>query len=94
MIERFGEPPAPVDRMLDLAQLRLDATIWQISAIRVEGRDLIFEYTARPRVELLARQSQGRLRVVDDKHAYFRIRHENPSPEYWLIAAKSVLRPK
>jgi transcription-repair coupling factor (superfamily II helicase) len=74
--------------------LRLDATVWQISAIHVEQRDLIFDYTNRSRVEQLAKLQMGRLRIVDDEHVYVRLKHDQPTTEMWLRAAKSVLRPQ
>jgi transcription-repair coupling factor (superfamily II helicase) len=92
-LDRFGPMPPPVKWLLELVELRLDATIWQISGIHVEEQDLIFDFTDRRRIEQLAKRSQGRLRVVDDRHAYCRLKNDRPSPAMWLAAAKSVLRP-
>lgn len=93
-VDRFGPPPGAVERLLELAELRLDATVWQISAIHVEQRDLIFDYTNRRRIEQLAKLQVGRLRIVDDAHVYVRLKHDQPTTEMWLRAAKSVLRPQ
>ncbi|MGE3775964.1 MAG: transcription-repair coupling factor, partial [Pirellulaceae bacterium] len=92
-VDRFGPIPDPVDRLLQLVELRLDATIWQISAIHIEDRDLVFDYTDRRRVEQLSKRTQGRLKVVDDRRAYCRLKHDRPSAAMWLAAAKSVLQP-
>jgi transcription-repair coupling factor (superfamily II helicase) len=92
--DRFGAPPGPVERLLELSELRLDATVWQVSAIHVEQRDLIFDYTDRRRIEQLAKLQMGRLRIVDDSHVYVRLKQDQPTTEMWLRAAKSVLRPQ
>ncbi|MFM8252896.1 MAG: transcription-repair coupling factor [Planctomycetota bacterium] len=91
--DRFGPLPAPAKRQLELAQLKLDATVWQVSAIRVEGKYLVFAYRDRRRMEQLARLRQGKLRVVDDRHAYLTVPLQLADPQGYLALAKSVLRP-
>lgn len=93
-IDRFGPPPGPVQRLLELAELRLDATIWQVAGIHVEDHDLVFDYSNCRRIDQLAKLHNGRLRVVDDQHAYCRLTQDEPTPEIWLQMAKSVLRPQ
>ncbi|MFV1964915.1 MAG: transcription-repair coupling factor [Pirellulaceae bacterium] len=90
--DRFGVPPAPTERLLDLAELRLDAAIWQVSAIYVEREDLVFKYTNRQRIEQLARRHR-RLRVVDDQSCYLRFSQGVGDATAVLNMAKSVLRP-
>jgi transcription-repair coupling factor (superfamily II helicase) len=96
MIDRFGEIPRPAQRMLELSELRLDAAAWQISAIRRDDRFLVFRYTNRKRIELLARLSGGKLRVVDDKSAYLTVSAQPggalvADPDKLFAAARSVL---
>jgi transcription-repair coupling factor (superfamily II helicase) len=78
--------------MLELAELRLDAAIWQITAIHLEGGYLVFRYADRRRAEQLARRER-QLRLVDDSSLYLKISEGFGNSEALLSAAKSVLRP-
>jgi transcription-repair coupling factor (superfamily II helicase) len=91
--DRFGPPPRPVRRLLELAELRIEAALWQISAVYVEDTYLVFRFHDRRRIEQLARHGGGRLRVVDTQSAYLPVGQEVTDPEKILARAKSVLRP-
>jgi len=65
MIDRFGPPPEEVLRLLSQAELRILAQGWQIRNIHLEDRYLVFGYLSRPRIDQLAGQLKGKLRVVD-----------------------------
>ena len=73
--------------------MRIDAAIWQVSAIYIEDEYLVFRFSDRPRIEQLARLGGGRLRIVDGSSAYLPADKELTDPEAILNAAKSVLRP-
>jgi len=91
--DRFGKPPAPVRRVLAMADLRLHAAVWQITGVYVEDDFLVFGYASRPRVEQLARSFSGKLRIVDDKKAYLKLKPGlTKDPKAVLNAAKSVLQ--
>lgn len=92
--DRFGPLPAAAVRMLMIAELRLDAAIWQIASITHEPRFMVLHYSDRRRIESLAKQSPIDVRIVDAKKAYvptsgFEIDH--PSGRAWLQIAKAVL---
>jgi transcription-repair coupling factor (superfamily II helicase) len=70
MVDRFGPMPADVERLLQLARLRVWAHHWQIESIHLEDQYVVFGYTKRRRIEQLAEKSGGKLRIVDDKCAY------------------------
>jgi len=93
LLDRFGTLPDPVRRMLSLEELRIDAAIWQIAEIYREGRFIVFRYTNRARVEQLARQHDGKLRIVDDQCAYLVIPEGVATPDEVLETTKTVLRP-
>jgi transcription-repair coupling factor (superfamily II helicase) len=93
LVDRFGSPPPPVERLLELAALRIDAAVWQISAVYVEDAYLVFRYGDRRRIEQLARRTAGRLRIVDHSSAYLHAEQEVTDPDAILAVAKSVLRP-
>jgi transcription-repair coupling factor (superfamily II helicase) len=93
LVDRFGEPPPPVERLLALAEMKMDAATWQISAIFLENDFVVFRYGNRQRIEQLARQHKGKLRVVDEKSAYLPLPKDlTDSDRIWRIT-KSLLRP-
>ncbi len=71
MIDRFGPIPQVVERLLDLAELKIDATIWGVKAIQTEDNFLVFTYTNKSRIEHLAKMHNKQLRVVDAQKAYW-----------------------
>ena len=90
--DRFGAPPPPAQRLLELAELRLDAAVWQITAISMEGPHMVFRYADRRRAEQLARRRPD-LRVVDERSCYLKVAEQVGDPQALLATAKSVLRP-
>lgn len=92
LADRFGKPPKPARRLLELARLRLDAAMWQISSIAVEDQHLVFTYQDRRRMNQLAKQFRGPLRTVDEQTAYLKVPGALEDPGRFLRAAKSVLQ--
>jgi len=93
LIDRFGALPPPVKRLLSLAELRLDAAVWQLVGLRVEGDFLALDYGSRTRVEQLAKQRPGLLRIADEKTAFVKLKEGmTTKPNAVLKAARSVLR--
>ncbi|MBM4004387.1 MAG: transcription-repair coupling factor [Planctomycetes bacterium] len=90
--DRFGALPPPVQRMLQIAALRIDAAIWQIASIRLENEYLVFDYSNASRIHQLAQLTKGRLRVVDGDSAYLTVPAASRNPESILNLVKSVLR--
>jgi transcription-repair coupling factor (superfamily II helicase) len=74
LLDRFGPLPEAAERMLDLAELRLDAAAWQIASITSDARFIVLHYTHRRRIEFLAKQSKYPVRIVDAKRAYIPLR--------------------
>jgi transcription-repair coupling factor (superfamily II helicase) len=94
MSDRYGPPPPEAKRMLSRCELKLDAAIWSVQVLRLEEKYLIFEYGDRPRIEQLAKQSGGLLRVVDQKAAYATIPDGWRDPDGIAELAKKILRGK
>ncbi|MEO1617210.1 MAG: transcription-repair coupling factor [Planctomycetota bacterium] len=74
LIDRFGPLPEAAERMLQLAELRLDAAAWQIASITSDARFLVFHYTQRKRIEFLAKRAEYPVRIVDERRAYVPLR--------------------
>jgi transcription-repair coupling factor (superfamily II helicase) len=92
LADRFGAPPAPARRLLALCALRIDAAVWAIQEIHMEDSYVVFGYSDRTRIEQLRKQSEGRLRVVDDHSAYLPISKQVRVSEAIFAAVKSLLR--
>ncbi len=100
--DRFGAPPESTEWLLRLAEIRLLATRWQITDVHMEKvldksvgpMDLVITYRTRRKISRLAQQSDGRLRVVDDTTAYFRLASAETEPEPLYNCLKQLLRPR
>ncbi len=92
LIDRFGAPPDTVERMLSISELKLEAAVWQINRIHREDKYLVFTYAEPTRIAQLARNTGGKLRVVDEESAYLTIPPRVTKPEEIMNVAKSVLR--
>jgi transcription-repair coupling factor (superfamily II helicase) len=92
LVDRFGKLPPEVERMLELSEMRLDATIWQIVSITTEDEYLVFGYADRQRMEQLVRVFRGPLRIADHKSAYLKVPEAAVDRGVFLESAKSVLR--
>jgi transcription-repair coupling factor (superfamily II helicase) len=90
--DRYGPPPPEAKRMLARCDLKLDAAIWSVAVLRTEEKYLIFEYADRTRIEQLAKQSGGLLRVVDQKAAYATVPEGWRDPDGIAELAKKILR--
>jgi transcription-repair coupling factor (superfamily II helicase) len=87
--DRFGNPPREVEKLLEVAELRIDAALWSIKCISTEDDFMVFTYTDRNRIEQLARLHRGHLRVLDQQKAYWPIEGQT---NQLLEIAQMVLR--
>jgi transcription-repair coupling factor (superfamily II helicase) len=81
LADRFGPPPKIVERLLDVAELRMDATLWSIRYVGIEDSYLAFTFTDPRRIEQLARKHNGTLRIIDSQHAYWPLRPPETGPK-------------
>jgi transcription-repair coupling factor (superfamily II helicase) len=93
LADRFGPPPPLVEHLLWLAELRIAAHRWRIESIHLENQYVVFRYGSGGLIRELARQSGGRLRVVDAHSAYLPLSGNNHSPDCVRQAVKSLLQP-
>jgi transcription-repair coupling factor (superfamily II helicase) len=94
LIDRFGNPPDVVERLLALARLRIAAHRWRVQAIRMEnGQYAVLTYTSPPLIRQLAERNGKRLRVVDDHSAYLPLSPETAHPDRILGVLESLLQP-
>ena len=97
--DRYGSGPAgaglpePVEWLLRATEIRLLCVRWQIAGVHRDGPDLVFAYRNDRRARQLAEQSGGRVKVVDEKSAYLRLRPEEDDPAAMYELLLAVLRP-
>lgn len=91
LTDRYGSPPDPADWLLRTTEIRLACVRWDIAGVHRDGPDLVFSYRTRPKADTLARQSRGRLKVVDDKSLYLRLQPGEDAPETMYELLKAVL---
>lgn len=91
LVDRFGKLPGPAETLLALIELKIDAAVWQIAAVNLEDRYVVFHYTHSPRIQQLAKKSGGRLRVVDERCAYLPIPPDVKTPNQIMTLVRSIL---
>lgn len=93
ILDRFGKIPKPVERLLVLSELKLEAAVWQIEEIFLQDTYLGFKFANLQRFEQLAKL-QKPVRVVDDQTAFVTLKSVSIPPDKMLALVKSLLRPK
>ncbi|MFN9713081.1 MAG: transcription-repair coupling factor [Planctomycetota bacterium] len=79
LLDRFGELPQAADRLLELAELKMDAALWSVRVIGIEEHCLSFTYTDARRIQQLAERHRGKLRVIDSQHAFWPLWDSSPA---------------
>jgi transcription-repair coupling factor (superfamily II helicase) len=79
--DRYGPTPEPVEWLLRTTEVRLLCVRWQIAGVHRNGPDLIFSYRNAEMAKQLTASSRGRMKVVDDKAIYLRLRENEDQPE-------------
>ncbi|MGD0653995.1 MAG: transcription-repair coupling factor [Thermoguttaceae bacterium] len=92
LTDRFGSPPPPMEHLLSLAEIRLDAHHWQIDSIHLEEPYMVFTYTSARMIQLLAAANGGKLRIVDDRSAYLPLDQALREPAAIHAIVKSLLQ--
>lgn len=91
--DRFGKLPPAVVRLIKLSELRLEATLWQVSHIFLEDNFLGMRFKDSSRMRQLARSTKYNLRIVDDSTAYLTLKSVEISPDQMIALLKSILQP-
>jgi len=93
LIDRFGKPPAVVERLLLLAELRIAAYQWSVHAIHLENQYAVLRYSDARRIRKLVELAGGDLRVADGRSAYLPLGQEVADADQLLLRLKSLLQP-
>lgn len=92
LLDRFGPPPAPAERLLRLAELRIAAHRWKIHSVRLEGPYAVFGYADGAAMRKLASIAGKALRVADTTTAYLLFQQQVASSDEIVSQIKSLLQ--
>ena len=90
--DRFGAIPREAELLFELKELQLLAHDWQIDDIHLEEKFAVFRYRHTRRIRELGFLLGDRLRIVDQRHAYYLLDDPSAPAEETLTVLKSLLR--
>lgn len=98
--DRFGALPEPAEWLMRLNEIRLLAAQWQIAQVHLEElldkssgpRDLVFSYRHPGKIQRLVEMNKGRVRIVDEAHAFYRLAPKETEGKNLYMRLKQVLR--
>ncbi|MFM8274271.1 MAG: transcription-repair coupling factor, partial [Gemmata sp.] len=89
--DRYGPPPEPVEWLLRTTEVRLLCVKWQVASVHRHDRDLVFTYRNLDRAKQLVAASAGRMKIVDEKSIYLRLKPgdaDSPEGLYELLLGR------
>jgi transcription-repair coupling factor (superfamily II helicase) len=92
--DRFGPAPKAVERLLAVAEIKLEAAVWQVRSIFIDERHLGFRVADARHFSQLIKQHGTILRMIDDHTAYVTLKTTAIDPGRLLALVKSILRGK
>jgi transcription-repair coupling factor (superfamily II helicase) len=92
--DRFGALSKPGENLLMEAELRILAGNWKLDRIHLEAEYVVLSYRDAKRINTLARRHPGKVRVVDDKHAYVPLGEDPLKPVEIAEIIRSLLKSK
>ena len=80
--------------LLRTTEIRLLCVKWQVSSVHRDNRDLVFNYRNVDRAKQLVSASKGRMKIVDEKSIYLRLKSDdNDDAEGLYKLLLKVLKP-
>jgi transcription-repair coupling factor (superfamily II helicase) len=89
--DRFGQIPHEAELLFELKELQLLAHTWQIDDIHLEEKFAVFGYRNGHRIRELGLLLGSKLRIVDQKHAYYLLDDPTLPPEQMVSVLKGLL---
>jgi TRCF domain/Helicase conserved C-terminal domain len=84
--DRYGPLPEPAEWLLRAAEVRLLAARWGVTNVHRLEKDLVLTYRSGRLIKKLADRAGSRLRVVDEKSTYWRLRPGDEEPRVMAVA--------
>jgi transcription-repair coupling factor (superfamily II helicase) len=91
--DRYGPPPEAVEWLLRTTEVRLLCVRWQVGSVHRNGPDLIFGFRNRKKADTLDKLTHRRIKVVDEKNLYLRLKPEEDSPPAMYELLTRLLNP-
>ncbi len=88
----YGQVPAEIETLLELAQIRIQASKWDIKSIITSGKNLIFSFNAQAeqKVKPLFAKVSGDVKIVDPKTAYLRLSESYFEPKTLMTVLRKI----
>jgi transcription-repair coupling factor (superfamily II helicase) len=92
--DRYGPPPETLEWLFRTTEIRLLCVRWQVSSVHRDGRDLVFTYRNADVAKRLVSHSRGRLKIIDEKTIFLRLKVEDDAtPEALYQLLLGLLKP-
>jgi len=72
MTDAYGKPPAAVQTLIDLTEVRIAASHLDVESLKLEGPDIIFKTQHPQTLDAVMKGAPGRVSLIDEKTVYFR----------------------
>ncbi|MCK5000959.1 MAG: hypothetical protein KAS23_15560, partial [Anaerohalosphaera sp.] len=89
--DMFGAVPDQVKVLLDIAELRIKASRWQIKSIIVSGVDLVFNFADPAGTADLFARAPGSVRIIDSKTVNIRLEKNYFEPKTITAVLRKLL---
>jgi transcription-repair coupling factor (superfamily II helicase) len=76
LADRYGPLPEAVEWLMRTTEIRLLCVKWQIGGVHRVANDFIFSFRSKKKAETLEKLTNRRIKIVDDKTLYFRLKPE------------------
>ena len=76
LADRYGPLPEAVEWLMRTTEIRLLCVKWQIGGVHRVANDFIFSFRNRKKAETLEKLTGRKIKMVDDKTLYFRLKPE------------------
>lgn len=90
LTDAYGEPPAQAQTLLDLAELRIAATLVGVDAIKLDGPDVIFRTDHPAKLDSVLDGVPGRVSVIDNQTVYWRPPSSYLEPTTLLMVLQKI----
>jgi len=91
VVDLLGKLPPPAEFLFDLQEIRIHAARWRLSGIKSAANDVIFTVENLHCVGPLFTAAPGKVRVVNERTVYLRLRPESMDPLRLVIILKQLL---
>ena len=91
VIDMLGKLPAEAEFLFDLQEIRIHARRWRISGIKPVANDVVFTLDNLQTVGPLFSDAPGRVRVINERTVYLRLRPESMEPLRLVVILKKLL---